>query len=102
LSSIVVLDCGNTSALAISVTVAARLVSRKCSKIAKARSADFTAAPAAGFEFTDMPKSLQFINRIMLACGSEVYNRRGGFSGEMPLKNGMHEDDRGRFPLQLQ
>jgi hypothetical protein len=49
-----------------------------------------------------MPKSLQFINRIMLACGSEVYNRRGGFSGEMPLKNGMHEDDRGRFPLQLQ
>jgi len=37
-----------------------------------------------------MPKTLQLINRIMLACGSEVYDRRGGFSEEMPLKNGMH------------
>jgi hypothetical protein len=73
LSSIVVLDCGNPSAHAISVTVAACLFSRKYSRIAKARSADLTAAPDAGFDFADMPRTHQLINRIMLVCGLKVY-----------------------------
>jgi hypothetical protein len=75
LSSIVVLDCGKPSVPAISVTVAARLFSRKYSRIAKARSADLTAAPDAGFDFADMPRTHQLIDRIMLVCGSEVYGR---------------------------
>ncbi|MGP8119875.1 MAG: hypothetical protein ACLP8B_05040 [Xanthobacteraceae bacterium] len=71
-----VLDCGRPSAPATSPTVAARLFSRKYSRIAKARSADLTAAPDAGFDLAGMPKTHQLTDLIVPVCGSEVYDLR--------------------------
>jgi hypothetical protein len=71
----VVLDCGRPSAPAISPTVAARFCSRKYSRIAKVRSADFTAVPAAAFDLLAMLQTHHIISAMMLVCGSEVHGR---------------------------